>query len=713
MSWADESRTVEAASRRPQQVNLAPQAVTVLDADDWLLSPATTLADLLRYQVGIDVYQGRHGQYEVGLRGSTSTNAPRTLALYDGREFRAEEMGTLRWVGEIHQSDVDRIEIVRGPASVSYGANAFGGVISVSRRPIPDGFAAHTFVQLGDHGLAEADATVVTRIGPQDRSPVWTRVSVGASHRDDLSGTEGLPYGPDHPRLGRSFDDDLASTRVTATAGVDLPDGHVVEAEYGKLGLDEWDIVQDYVAGVMGVSGDVDQYGVRLRGSWGELSWRRTENDLLLSNQKTDYGPQPDYWYIQGGFEDTADQVRGQFNHRFGDHVLTIGGEWQRFVSESNLWARSSTPDPDLYGRIEQDNVAGFVEDQWLVSDRWALTGGLRIDDHSEVGANVSPRAAVNFTRSAEEFWRLSLLSGYRIPSAIELHLANRYFASAEDLQAETVQAVDLGWQRLLPEQRLELGVNGFWTRANNLIVFEPIPSSEMAANWDAWVQDRIIEFVTTGQVDDSISPSHFFEYVNLDNPQHTWGLELSAQWQPQPNDALTLWGNATWMLSRFEEDVVLASDGFVTSGPPQLGGGQTLFQFEENLGKEVNTPPELKFTLGATWRIGDYFIAAAGRYVGERTIMSIAYSQWNEGVPDEVRTQTVPDYVALDLAVGASWGDPSDPDGYVRFSATNLFGDGHYETHRIEPDTLSSGLDNEYSSEIGPALSVTTLLRF
>ena len=44
--------------------------------------------------------------------------------------------------------------------------------------------------------------------------------------------------------------------------------------------------------------------------------------------------------------------------------------------------------------------------------------------------------------------------------------------------------------------------------------------------------------------------------------------------------------------------------------------------------------------------------------------------------------------------------------------TATNLLGDGHHETHRIEPATLAAGLDNEYSAEIGPALAVTTLGR-
>ena len=93
----DEAVWVEAVSRRRQNIALAPAAVTVIDGDELWNTPAWTVPDRLRYESGIDVAQWRHGLFDVGLRGTSSLNAPRTVALIDGQSFRLEHLGVLLW----------------------------------------------------------------------------------------------------------------------------------------------------------------------------------------------------------------------------------------------------------------------------------------------------------------------------------------------------------------------------------------------------------------------------------------------------------------------------------------------------------------------------------------------------------------------------------------------------------------------------------------
>ena len=128
----DEAVWVEAASRRKQNIATAPAAVTVLSREQLWDGPARTVPDRLRYTTGIEVAQWRHGLFDVGIRGTSSLNAPRTVALIDGRSFAHEHLGFLQWNGAIPLSDIS-IEVVKGPSSVAYGANAFGGVIILIR----------------------------------------------------------------------------------------------------------------------------------------------------------------------------------------------------------------------------------------------------------------------------------------------------------------------------------------------------------------------------------------------------------------------------------------------------------------------------------------------------------------------------------------------------------------------------------------------------
>jgi iron complex outermembrane receptor protein len=135
----DERAWVESVSRRRQDVASAPAPVEVILVEDLLLSPASTVPDRLRYVAGVDVYQLRNGQYEVGLRGyNDGPFNSRILVLQDGWQFRQPEAGVPLWSGSIDYSDLERIEVAKGPASVTYGENAFGGVISLTSRPVPD-----------------------------------------------------------------------------------------------------------------------------------------------------------------------------------------------------------------------------------------------------------------------------------------------------------------------------------------------------------------------------------------------------------------------------------------------------------------------------------------------------------------------------------------------------------------------------------------------
>ena len=128
MLRADQAQLTAAASRRVTGVLAAPQTVDVVDEFHHLRRPSS-LPDRLRYQVGVDVVQHRHGHYDVGLRGSVRTLGQPNRHPSRWPPPQTQQLGSQWWVGYINMSDIERVDIVRGPASVSYGLNAFGGAI--------------------------------------------------------------------------------------------------------------------------------------------------------------------------------------------------------------------------------------------------------------------------------------------------------------------------------------------------------------------------------------------------------------------------------------------------------------------------------------------------------------------------------------------------------------------------------------------------------
>lgn len=125
--------TVTVASRRTQLLWESPSAVTVFTRKDIRNSGAVELADLLRRVPGFDVYQVKPGFPVVGARSMTTAGNNLILLLVDGREAVYEFTGFAFWnVLSIDMEEIERIEVIRGPGSALYGANAFAAVVSIT-----------------------------------------------------------------------------------------------------------------------------------------------------------------------------------------------------------------------------------------------------------------------------------------------------------------------------------------------------------------------------------------------------------------------------------------------------------------------------------------------------------------------------------------------------------------------------------------------------
>src|SRR5688500_5778175 len=125
---------VEGASRAPERIVEAPAAISVVPQEVLQSTSITGQAPLALQAVpGADVVQSGVNDFNVNARGFNSSLNRRVLVLQDGRDLSIAFLGSQEWNGMTQPlEDVGRLEMVRGPGSALYGANAFSGVVNIT-----------------------------------------------------------------------------------------------------------------------------------------------------------------------------------------------------------------------------------------------------------------------------------------------------------------------------------------------------------------------------------------------------------------------------------------------------------------------------------------------------------------------------------------------------------------------------------------------------
>jgi outer membrane receptor protein involved in Fe transport len=675
----DERAWVESVSRRRQDVASAPAPVEVILVEDLLLSPASSVPDRLRYVAGVDVYQLRHGQYEVGLRGYNGPLNTRVMVLQDGWEFRLPELGTPIWSGTIDYSDLERVEVAKGPGSVTYGANAFGGVISMTSKPVPQAVRFTVVGRVGEPGAYEGDATLAGPIG----GGFYGKLGAGYTLLDDLPGVDsGLEY-QYSPRNDEDTVHDTRSWRARALLGAELGGDWRIEAAARTVRRDPWEVVDGAAQGPPTINIDDDLLTLELRSPWLRVSLSERRVDSDYRNLQASYDVNTDFSYLQFRFEDVERKARAQVDLHLGAHQLGFGGEVMEWESSSNLWRYgASYEDESTWETVRRTGIGLFAEDQWRLTDDLQVTAGVRGDNDSRTGNQTSPRVAINWTPAPRQYALLSYSRGYRLPNPMESYEEDYFVKPSEDLQSEQIQAVEAQW-RLRDGRAFELSLGGFWNRADDTIWRVPLPFDEQLANFTDWVM---------AGTPNTIGPGPFFQFDNLDNPYTVLGAEASLR-AALGDSGLTGWSNVTWQHGRYRDEVSFSSPGF-NAGPP-LG---TIYQYDYTVPRDANAPPDWKVNLGVDWTEDGWFATAAGRYVDGRTVYDIGHTRLFRNTL--IALQELDPYAALDLSVGYRFAMTGAR--FIRFSVMDVFDSSHVEYYQPTAGSLVIANETQYTSEVG-----------
>ncbi|WP_224247223.1 TonB-dependent receptor domain-containing protein [Hyalangium gracile] len=464
---------VVTASRRAQSSLEAPNATTVITSEDIRLSGATSLVELLRRVPGADVMTLGVGSANLSLRGFNQRIANKVLVLVDGRSEYQDFLGMTLWSSfPIVLEEIERIEVIRGPGSALYGANAMLGVVNIITRA-PGTGQRQIHAQVG--GGKTVNGSFVSYGAA---SALRYRLSVGYGQMDKWS----QDFAEDRPDMVlrapmadigyRGARGNLA-TEYTFSPGMELglsTGVHRFSTELYPLGT----LRNFFMDGVTAYAkSDASLGPVKLKAFWNHVN-------VNAGPQFEPIGQRSLVTRV------TSNVFNGEalFSKMFelgGEHLLNVGAEGRlKRVGWSYVG-----------GVKEEFHAAAFVQDEWRPVEPLRLLASYRADRHpllneGKPGLAHSPRVSAIYLPFEGQAFRVSAASAFRVPTFLESYTsllvpapgvpgASALTEGNRMLKPESMVAYELGYRGEAPRLGMDWDVAVYQNTVKNLIGLSPV----------------------------------------------------------------------------------------------------------------------------------------------------------------------------------------------------------------------------------------------
>lgn len=433
---------VVTASPTPRSAESVASHVTVLQGEELRAAGLATVADALRLVPGLDIV--RNGSFgattSLFVRGGESDH---TLVLVDGVQVN-QAGGSFDFVS-LTTDDVERIEIVRGPASALYGSDAMAGVVHVVTRTGNGPLGVRARVETAHYSEPRDEALDGMR---------WSADVAGGSDRFGYSAS----LSREHQEGILAFNNRFLNTVASGSARF-TPDDMTRVA----LTLRVTDRESHYPTDGSGQVVDRNAFGFGDE-TLGRLTVARRLTDVLeveaaLSLNETDTGTDDapddptdtDGYQSLDHFRRAAGEVRASLS--VGDLVLTLGGEIEEERQRS--FSESTSSFGPFYGHSEseRENLAGFAN---LTGERdgLAFNLGARFEDNERFGTSATWQGGVSARLPGSPSTRLraSVGTGIKEPTFYENFAADGFSVGNPDLDPERSLSWEVGLEHALVE---------------------------------------------------------------------------------------------------------------------------------------------------------------------------------------------------------------------------------------------------------------------
>jgi outer membrane cobalamin receptor len=368
------------------------------------------------------------GQISIrGIGGNPNTDI---LTLIDGRPQYMGLMG--HPVADSYLSaHIERVEIIRGPASLLYGSNAMGGVINlITRNAANSGISGNATVSVGSYGSQHFGASGGYHVGP------WSTIASFTHER-----TDGFrPWSEFNANSGYLKSSYQISEQYTVTV-----DGSLTKFKTYDPGTVSAPLVNNWMdiqRGYIGASID-DDFGSS-KGSF-RFAYNFGHHELYTT-------------WVSDDFAAVASMY--QTFSLFPNNTVTVGVDMNKFGGAGHDQSKD-------YGAPSVYEYAFYLNIQHTVFQNLILNGGIRYDNNELFGGAVVPQIGAAYKLTEEATLHATIGKGFRSPTIRELYL---FPAPTLSLQPENMWNYEIGVSQTLA-RRISLDITGFVSEGKNIIL--------------------------------------------------------------------------------------------------------------------------------------------------------------------------------------------------------------------------------------------------
>lgn len=506
-------------SRKAERISSSPAIVSVITGDEIRRLGARNLYEALRFVPGIDLTETFFGYTSVSFRGLLQTHYNnRSLLLLDGHPLFETYTGSY-YLEQVPLSAVDRIEIIRGPGSTLYGADAWAGVINVVTRSGEDLAGGELRLAGGSFG------TMFPSLAAGRGGKVAWKVAASGQWSD------GYDYDVLRDEDGKSGTVDYESDQANVLASVEYQ-GLTLSGGHFQLDKSKFGLTPTLVSSAPRT----------VTGTFADLRYRRDlTSKLSLSGmafydafdreENVGYYPptaaakaaglgQPGVIDYNGGHRMGLD-LHGDYAFT-GTTSLLVGflhdaqhSGRAPFVSDvTGLEVPSAT---SIGTAHDASDTAGYAQVDTSLWGKVGLVGGLRFNHNSDYGSSLAPRVGVVYQASDKLSLKALYGNAFRNPNFFEKYVETQNVLFGDPkLDPEKIDTFDLGLD-YMPGDLHNLRLNFFYLRSDDLVVrSRTIPAGTLGntrptpqygngagqrlygveAEWRGWIRPSVFHFL-------------------------------------------------------------------------------------------------------------------------------------------------------------------------------------------------------------------------
>ncbi|UVL87791.1 TonB-dependent receptor plug domain-containing protein [Pseudomonas sichuanensis] len=535
------------ATRLKQSPAAVPGSMTVLDSELIHASGARDIPELLRLVPGMMIGYGAGNQPTVNYHGSNVNDARRMQVLIDGRSVYRAGLATVDWSDiPVAIEDIERIEVFRGPNTVSYGANALMAVVNILTRNPADSHGTRMKLTRGQDGINDYYASQgigwdggdlrLSLSGQQDDgfdkdqfgrdyrdSRRLNRININASHslapdqtlEWQLAAKEGsnqrpYTYQPVFGRYAAGTDADVNAKDYAGSVrwSIDLNPNHSLYVQGSAQHFDR-QVVWRACDAALAFSPELTRLWqlnpnlaeqVARNAGGTHLGGNATEQTLIdaVASQWNRPGPMSGKQMICGDVDQSTRETRYDLEVQ---DTLSLS-ESLRLVTGMNY--RYDRADSQTYfnGSLDDQTWRLFGQLEWRADEHWVVQGGAMYENAQLSGNSLTPRVAVNYLITPRHGLRAVYSEAVRSPDMFENNVNwsytvknlspnmyglqnGQYFVKTRgpgNLDQERMRSRELGYNGYFSDIDLSMDVKLFYDEITGMIS-EPLKNNQYIAS--------------------------------------------------------------------------------------------------------------------------------------------------------------------------------------------------------------------------------------